>query len=144
MTETLLKEKLRRYIVENNPDLLLQLSSGQSVTAYLENKIAAITLVLQQWTTENKPGYIVEELAMQSLTADLVPSRYLYIKGILEEDFAASYEAFRRIGVLTYELVNMVEACSPVFDAWSFCLANEDDRQLSYAITGAIAEYLQS
>ncbi|MBS1526061.1 MAG: DUF1896 family protein [Bacteroidetes bacterium] len=142
MIEALLKEKLRGYIGENNPDLLLQLNKDCSLTGYLENKIAAIAPALEQWISDGKPAYILEELAMQRLTEDLLPSRYLYLKELLEEDFAASYASFRRIGVLTYELVNMVEYCRPVFDGWGFSVENEDNRQLRYAITGAMDEYL--
>jgi hypothetical protein len=142
MIQQILEEKLRGYIEQNNPDLLLQLSKDFSVSSYLENKVAAIESDLEQWIAEGKPKYIIEELSMQALTAGLRPSRFNYVKEILEEDFLQTYESFRRIGVLTYEAINIIEACNPVFEALGFTEADEGNRALHYAIIGAIEEYL--
>src|SRR5471030_137462 len=95
MMQTILIEKLRSYIIQNNVDLLLKLQRDFSVTRYLEDKIAGITPQLDQWVAEGKPQYIIEELCMNELTKDLRPSKFNYIREILEEDFLQTYEKFR-------------------------------------------------
>ena len=72
------------------------------------------------------------------------PSRYQYILDILEEEFLQAYSRFREMGVLTYEIINMIAACNPVFEKLGFTDEKEDDRQLRYAITGTIGEYLEN
>ena len=59
-----------------------------------------------------------------------------YIRNILEEEFDTS--------VSKSELINMIGACQPVFDALGFTDENEDSRELRYAIIGTIAEYFES
>lgn len=141
--EETLREKLRSYLVENTPDVLIGLQGDFSVTKYLEDKIALVRPLLQQWIEEGKPQYIIEELCLNELTKDLRPSRYLYIRNLLEEEFLQTYKRFRELGVLTYETINLIEACKDVFDKFGFNEENEDDRNLYYAITGTIAEYLE-
>lgn len=142
--QTILIEKLRSYIVQNNLDLLLKLQQDFSVTQYLEDKVAAIEPLLNQWIAEDKPQYIIEELCMNELTRELRPSKFNYIKEILEEDFLQAYKDFRDKGVLTYEITNMIEACNPVFEKIGFTEENEDDPALRYAIMGTIQEYLEA
>ena len=56
---------------------------------------------------------------------------------------AVCYKKFREAGVLTYELINMLEACQPVFDTIVLTEDNADDRMLRYAVIGTIEEYLK-
>lgn len=140
---TILTEKLRSYIVNNNPDLLVQLQGDFSVTRYLEDKVSQVIALAEQLTGEGKPMYAIEELCLNAMTEDLRPSRYQYILGLLEDEFLQTYNRFREMGVLTYEIINMIEACQPVFEQLGFTEDNEDDRQLRYAITGTIGTYLE-
>lgn len=141
--EELLREKLRSYLVENTPDVLIGLQGDFSVTRYLEDKIVLICPLLQQLIEEGKPQYIIEELCLNELTRELRPSKFLYIRNLLEEEFLQTYKRFRELGVLTYETINLIEACKDVFDNFGFSEDNADDRNLHYAITGTIAEYLE-
>ena len=140
---TILTEKLRSYLAENNPDMLVGLQSSFSVTRYLEDKVALVMPLAELLIAEGKPQYIIEELCMEELTKALRPSKFHYIKEILEEDFLPAYGRFREMGVLTYEIINLIEACKPAFETIGFREENEDDRQLRYAITGSIQEYLE-
>ena len=141
--QTFLIDKLRSYLVENSPDVLLGLQQELSVTRYLEDKVFMVMPMVEQLLAEGKPQYIIEELCLNELTKDLRPSRFLYIRGILEDEFLQTYERFRELGVLTYETVNLIEACQAVFEHLGFTEENEDDRNLRYAITGTIGEYLE-
>ena len=142
MMHTILIEKLRSYIAENNPEVMLGLQQDMTFTSWLEQKVAAVMPLFEQLIAESKPRYAAEELCMNALTADLRPSRFNYIKAILKEEFEQNYERFREMGVLTYETVNLIETCKPVFEESGFTEENEDDRGLRYAIIGAIDEYL--
>jgi hypothetical protein len=140
--DMLLMEKLHRYIAENNVDLLLQLQKGQSMTQYLKDKVQNIRPFIDGLVAEGKPQYIIEELSMEALTRELRPSKYNYVKEILETEFEENYKRYLEIGVLTYELVNILEACFQAFELIPLTDENEDDRQLRYLITGVTAEYL--
>src|SRR3546814_10005118 len=99
--QTTLMEKLRAYITEHNPDLLLQLQGNFSVTQYLEDKVAMVMPMVQQLLSEGKANYIIEELCMNELTADLRPYRFDYLKTVLEEDFPDDYNRMAEIGRAT-------------------------------------------
>ena len=144
MMETLLIEKLRSYIIENNLDLLLQLQENFGLTKYLEDKVAGIAPQLEIWISEGKPQYVIEELSLQELTRELRPSKFNYIKEVLETEFLQTYKRFNEMGVLTYEIINIIQSCKSVFDELGFTEDTEDQKTLRYAITGAIQEYLES
>lgn len=141
--ETILIEKLRNYIAANNPDLLVQVQGDFSVTRYLEDKVSQIMPYAERLIAEGKPLYAIEELCVNEMTAELRPSRYQYILNILEEEFLQSYSRFRENGVLTYEIINLIEACKPVFEHLSFTEDNEHDRNIRYAVMGTIGAYLE-
>jgi hypothetical protein len=79
---------------------------------------------------------------LEEEVADYGPSRYNYLNNLLEEEFEAAYHNFLNAGIITFELINLCEHCDPVFLEFAYP-ANEDSRLLHYAITGAIAAYLQ-
>ena len=135
-------EKLRAYITEHNPDLLLQLQGNFSVTQYLEDKVASVMPMVKELLSEGKANYVIEELCMNELTADLRPSKFDYLKTILEEDFPDDYNRMAEAGVLTYEVVNLIEACKEVFGTHGFTEENEDNRFLRYAVIAEIHDYL--
>jgi Domain of unknown function (DUF1896) len=140
--QDILINKLHQYIRENNPDLLLQLEEDGKVTEYLSNKISTVDALLNQ-LDKGQPEYSIEEACMDVLTQDLRPSKFNYISNIVEEEFEAIYQQLQKSGTLQFEVINLISHCQPVFDAIGFTEENEDNRQLQYAITGAISEYLE-
>lgn len=81
---------------------------------------------------------------MHELVKQLPVSRFNYISSVLEEEFEADYFRLSEMGVLTYEVLNMMEACAPVLDAMAFSADNEDNPNIHYAVTGALKDYLDS
>lgn len=140
--QSVLMETLRAYIAGNNPDLLIRLQGKFSVTQYLEDKVASVMPMAEQHIADGQPHYIIEELCMNELTADLRPSRFNYIKNLLEEEFADDYKRLAETGVLIYETVNLIEICREVFETFEFSETNEGDRFLRYAIIAEIHDYL--
>jgi hypothetical protein len=140
--QTLLKEKLKSYIQQNNPELLIRLQESYSLTTYLEDKVSRVMPTVLRLLEKGKPGYIIEELALNELTEELRPSRFNYLQLVLEEDFPNDFIAFKKAGVLTYETINIIEACKELLDNFPFTEDSEDDRFLRYAVIASIHEYL--
>lgn len=122
---------------------MLRLQDSFSITTYLEQKVQSVEPLLKQLLAEGKPGYIIEELCLNEMTKDLRPSKYNYIKELLEAEFEADYNRFREMGMLTYEIVNLIEACNPVFEQLGFSEDRAEASTLKHAIIGAIGEYLE-
>ena len=137
-----LKEKLWAFIVHNNPDLMLNLQEEYSVTKYLDEKVNGILPKIDALLKEEKPQYIIEELCLNEITADLKPSKFLYIRSVIEEEFPDDFKRLSEDGVLTYEVVNLIEACRETFEAFEFSEENEGDRHLRYAIIAQVHDYL--
>jgi hypothetical protein len=140
----MLKEKLWTYIVHNNPDLILNLQQDFAVTHYLEDKVNGIQFLTSQLRAENKPEYIIETLCMKELTKDLLPSKFNYISNILENEFTQDFQRLKESGLLTYEIVNLINESETVFETLGFTEDNEQNRMLSYAIIGTIRRYMES
>ena len=142
--EQLLILKLHKYITENNPDLLLELQQHNAVTGYLESKVAGIMTLMEELFEQGQNAYEIEEQCLEELTADLRPSRYLYIRELLADEFEPEYVKLLDTGLIVFELLNLVQSCKSVFEELGFTSENEDDRHLRYAITGAIKEYFET
>jgi len=128
MQEVLIR-RLHEFVRDNHPDLLVTLEQERRVTGFLQESVAAVGNLLD------------EECSMEELKKQFPPSRFNYLKALIEEEFAIEAETMRRNGIMKTELINLVEACKPVFDEFDFSSENEDDRNLHYAITGAVGEY---
>lgn len=140
--EDLLKEKLWFYIIHNNPDLMFTLQEDYSVLDYLNEKISSVKPILDDILSDDTPQYIIEEICLNVLTEDLKPSRFLYIRSLLSDEFDKTYAAFQESGILTYEIINLMENCRPVFETIGFTKENEEDPTLRSALIGQIADYL--
>ena len=142
--QEILKEKLRTYIGRNNADLMLNLQQDFSVTSYLEEMVNGIQSLASQLLVENKPGYIIEELCMEEMINNLRPSKFNYIRSVLEDEFEQDFLRIKESGLLTYEIANMISESETVFETLGFTEVNEQDRILRYAIAGMIRQYLES
>jgi hypothetical protein len=137
-----LREKLWAYIVHNNPDLMISLQEEYSVTRYLDEKIAGILPMADSLLAEGKPRYVIEELVLNELTEELKPSKFLYIRSVIEEEFPDDFKRLAEDGMLTYEVVNLIAACQEAFETFNFSSENKDDRHLRYAIIAQVHDYL--
>lgn len=140
--QQILREKLWTYIVQNNPDLMIRLQETHGVTKYLEEKVNTVMPLVAELLSESRPQYVIEELCMDTLTEELRPSRFLYIRSVLEEEFLTDYERLRNSGTLTYEIINIMETCKDILDELQFSSENEEERHIRYAIIGQVHDYL--
>lgn len=139
-----LKEKLLEYIMNNNPDLLLSLQKEHYVNDYLDEKIESIHPMLSRLILEDAPRYIMEEICMEMLTRDLRPSRFNYIHTLLEEEFEPYFLRLQETGMLTYEIINLVNECKTEFDSFEYSEDYADKKKMRYFIMGTIQQYIES
>ena len=137
-----LKENLWAQIIVNNPALMLQLQQENSVADYLTSKVDGVKQQIEQMNNEGKPQYIIEELCLGELTADMMPYRFNYLLHVLQEEFSYFYQQWSQSGVLTYETLNLQKVCDPVFDEIGLKEENAEDSQIYHAITASIESYL--
>ena len=140
--QTILKTKLHSYLCESNPELILHLEETFSLNNYLEEKIASIGTFIQSLIESGKPSYIIKELCMNRLTEDLKPSKFMYLKSLLEEEFAGDYLMMQENGTLTFETVNIIQETEHLFHEFPFDRESEDNSMLRYALTAFINDYL--
>lgn len=142
MKEILIKQ-LHSYLLQNHTDLLIALQEDHRLTHYLEDKVDSVSEILEQLQAEQRPAYVIEALCLEELTRDLRPSRFNYVRELLEEEFEEEAARMAGSGILTYELINLIGACEPIFEVFSFGTENEERKELKYAVMGMIAEYLE-
>jgi len=134
--QDLLHIKLQSYLAVHYPDMLLALAEEGKEEVFIREKIACISGQMEQLLDAGTPAYMVEIYCMDVLIALLPPSTYDYICDILEEEFEKQYDSFERNGILLFEVVNIIAACS-LADGF-----NEEDKLLRYEVIGAIDSYL--
>jgi len=138
-----LTQKLYSYLLQNQLDLLIALQEDHRLDHYLRTKVDSVSELLEQLQAEKRPAYVTEALCLEELTRDLRPSRFNYMTELLEQEFEAEYQKMRNSGILTYEVINLIGACEPIFEVFAFGEENEDSRELKYAVMGMISEYLE-
>ena len=138
--QELLKIKLHQFLATNRPDLLLSLQQGGVTGLYLDDKVGLLGDMPERLLDEGKPHYLVMELCLAALTADLAPSPFHLVEEIVETDFLPAADTLRVSGLLAYELTNLVSVCEPVFQKWG---TDETNWKLRFALTGAIREYAE-
>lgn len=136
-----LKEKLKAYITINNPDLLLRLERELELNTYLEGKISSAMPTILDLLAADKPGHVIEELALQHITTELRPSRYSYVLEMLRDRFLVHYERLSEIGMLQYVTLEILERCQEVFDEHDFKERNKDSAWLQALIRVRIRDY---
>lgn len=136
--------KLLGYIRDNNPDILFALEAENKLRSWLYEKVNSVEPLLLKLQASKQPVYIIEEACMNEMIQELRPSRYNYILNLLEEEFINDYNLLLQSGLTQHEVVNMIAFCNSTFDDLNFSEENEENQFIRYAITGAIAEYLES
>lgn len=139
-----LRNKLLEYIRENNLDVLFHLEQEAGLTLYLNQKLSDAADLIERLKKERQPGYLIETMSLEQMTADLRPSKYNYICTILSEEFEAEHSRLIEAGLFQYEVINMLNYCLPVFEDLRFSEETVDNRFTRYAIAGMISEYLES
>jgi hypothetical protein len=135
--------KLHSYLVQNHLDLLVSLQEDHRLSHYLQRKVESVTELCQELQDANRPAYVIEALCMEELTRDLRPSRFKYVRTLLEDEFEEAYQRMSSSGILTYEVINLIGACEPIFELFGLGEENEDAREIKYAVMGMVAEYLE-
>tara|TARA_R110002020_G_scaffold113688_1_gene261526 strand:+ start:13292 stop:13741 length:450 start_codon:yes stop_codon:yes gene_type:complete len=138
-----LRQKLWAYIRDNSPEVMFDLQEDYSVGKYLDKKVNGIASRLEQWKKEGLPPADIETRALLELTVDLRPSKFHYIREILQTEFEEAYLEMEGNGTLAYQLLNLIDACKEIFEAIGFSEKNKEGRRLKYAIIGTIARYLE-
>jgi len=139
----LLIQQLHEYVRENNPDLLWALQQENQVTAWLEEKVNAVNLLIDDLVKQNESSPMIRDRCMEELTRDLRPSKYHYIREIVEQEFQAHYNRLEQTGVLLPELINLIIACNPAFTELEFKEETKDDPHLRYCVMGIVEEYFE-
>jgi hypothetical protein len=142
--QQILINKLHAYLVNNHLDLLISLQEDHRLMPYIQSKVASVKTLQEELEEQRRPGYVIEALCLEELTRDLRPSRFNYMKNLLEEEFEVESLRMRESGILTYEIINLIGACEPIFEVFGFSEDTEDNRELRYAIMGMVSEYVGS
>jgi hypothetical protein len=141
--QELFLRKLHDYLRDNNLDLFIDLQMTGKLAAYLKDKVSSTDGLFNELLAEGRPVYLIEEMCMGHLTADLRPSRYLYVRESVEEDFKEVEEQWKKAGVFEFEIINLTEECKTVFEHYGFSQDNMEDKAIKLAVIGTIQEYLQ-
>ena len=116
--QELLTIKLHDYLAVHHPDLLLALAEEQKAEVYIREKVEALSAEVNAMLAGDTPAYMVEIHCMDILITSLGLSKYDYIYNILEEDFGERVTALEQVGVLLYDIINIIHSCGSMLDTF--------------------------
>lgn len=137
-----LKQKLWAHTLLINPELLRELEESEILNEYLDEKIHDVLPLLDQLSAEQKPEYVIEELCLKALTADIRPSAFQYNLSVLEREFAETHRIWEQNGMLTQEIINFHRYCRGKYRQQPLVANSAEDDETYKAVTGRIREYL--
>nr|WP_121269880.1 hypothetical protein [Pedobacter schmidteae] len=137
-----LRKRLLAHIEANHPELICRQSIEYSINDYLNDKIQMIEPLIAGYKDNGLTLTEIEKLCFNELIKVLGPSKAKYIQSLLQSDFHEDYDRFVALGVLKYELVNMVELCLETFEVFDFNDRNKEDHFLRNAVIAVIHAYL--
>ncbi|MDT3402315.1 DUF1896 family protein [Mucilaginibacter terrae] len=137
-----LTKRLHSYLLENHMDLLISLQEDHRLKEYLNRKVSSVKAYWEDLLAEKRPEYVIEALCMEELTSDLRPSRFEFVRNLLEEEFEEDYRRMLGCGILSYEVINLIGACEPIFNIYGLTDDSDDRSDLRHAVIGMIAEYV--
>jgi hypothetical protein len=137
-----LMEQLWAYVIVNNPELMIKLKADNSVTTYLETKVAAVMPLVEKLVGDEKPNHVITELCLNELTADLGASRFRYIRYILEEEFPNVYRQLKTDGTLSFETIHIVSALKKALDELNFNAENAYEDDVYDVVVNCVWQYL--
>jgi hypothetical protein len=126
------------YIRENNPDLLSQLDEDDALHAWVIEKIREVEMVLQQ----SKPSVIPDNEFMDLMTADLKPSKFHYVRDLLEDQFPEDFDRMLEAGTLRFDIIQIIGACGNLFEEMPLREVMEENAQLDHAVKNVIMNHL--
>ena len=142
--QEVLMARLHQYITDNHPDLLITLQHEGRVSGYLKERVTGIDPILNELLAADTPAFLLQEQCMDELIKQFTPSKFNYLISIFEKEFETDCQRLKQYGLLTYEIINLIEACRPVFETLGFSNESDNDQHLRYAVTGVIKEYLEN
>jgi hypothetical protein len=119
-----IEARLRQRLIEVNLELYMLLEAENEVDSYVKKFINE------------------EPFPLDQLTAANYPSKFSYLKDLLEREFQEVFLQFTITGILNYELLNICDACGEIFELFAFP-EDEDSRWLRFTLIGSVSEYLE-
>lgn len=141
--QTTLLNKLHQHLQENYPDLLLDLQATGAVTGYLHSLMESLGNMPEELLAAGYPPYEVEEICIEELLVKGVgPSKYNFFSSLLQDEFADAFNKWSEVGILVFEIVNLIELCKDVFEGYNFTEQSADDLVFVGKIKEKIGAYL--
>lgn len=134
--------KFHRFLAEHSPEILHDLEDQGMVTSYVQDKVDEVKALAVLLKEEGTPAYVIEEACLSALKAEYLPSKFQYLREVLETEFEIEFNRMWELGTLKYELLNMLSETEGTFAEYNYSLDTEDSEELKNTIIGQVHEYL--
>jgi len=136
-----LKGKLWAFIIENNPELMFELNESGTAADYIDANLNKVLPLTEELLALGKSLEEVEQSCLNAMTLKLKPSKFLYIRSIIEEDFPDEFKRLVEDGIMTYTVIGMIAALKDVFMAFGFTSETVDTLHLRHAVIAQLHNF---
>ncbi|CAL1519140.1 hypothetical protein [Chitinophaga sp. MM2321] len=142
--KTKFKKRLQEFLQENHPELMLLFAERGTLPQYLEDRVSLISPLMDELMEQGEDEAQIVALCIAEIAKPLGPSKYQYLKAVLQEEFPKEFQQYEDAGVLKFELTKMILVCLPAFEAFDFSLEKLDDHFMRHMIIAELHDYLLS
>ena len=140
--ETALKERLWDYIIIHNPELMYHLQEQYLVGSYLQRKVNEVLPQAQEMRANGVDVCTILEACIEELTQELKPSKFQFVRRVIQEEFPAEYQLLSSTYMLDYEVLNIVDASWDIFQQFGPYCERENSKIQRYAVMHQISTHL--
>lgn len=134
----------RNYIAENNPDLIVRIEGNESMKRYISDKVSTAMVLAKRLKEQGSSEDEILDTCLESMVTDLKPSKFRFVKDLIERKFKKKDDQLTEAGVLTYEIINIIENHDHLFEKHGFNDREGDNIQLESEFTAVLFDRFEN
>ncbi|WP_157370205.1 hypothetical protein [Aquiflexum balticum] len=134
----------RKYIAENNPDLIVRMEGNESMKRYISDKVSTSMVLAKTLKEQGSTDTEILDTCLESMVSDLKPSKFRFVKDLMEKNFKKKYDQLTETGVLTYEIINIIENHDHLFEKHGFREKKGNNIQLESEFTAVLFDRFEN
>jgi hypothetical protein len=142
--EELMMAEYHPYLYLDNPEILLKDQKVFSRPRALKKKVNRISSLINEMIERGLECEEIIDRSVELITAELRPSRFGYVCSVIASEFPKTFLRWVKNNDLTREILDVLQACEPVFKLLKFNTCAPEQHRIYLTITSFIRNYLKN
>jgi hypothetical protein len=108
------------FISENNPDVIVSIGSTGSMKRFVRDKAEVAMDLAKNLKERGLPESEILDACFESMVKEMKPSRFNFLKDLIQNHFPEKLKRYSETGVMTYEIIQVIESHGHLFEKYRF------------------------